>query len=250
MDTPKPSAPSIDIISPAVVMTATVVEPCAMRRKAARPQPSTRMLTPLVSAQLRMMSPTPASLIVAPYAPPAAVIRMITPAIASGSAMTPSVSRQPSRFCRRYTATAIAAPRKRATFLLPRNISAPAHSAGTRPPRLAATEAAAIKTIGSSTGAIDTPKPGSSLASRAAAASAAPPVAPCTVRTGIAIRRLHQRATHSPPSAGRIPARQPTTSTAPRSSFRISAIASGPGVGGTVACVTTLPAQIASRCST
>ena len=106
---------------------------------------------------------------------------------------------------------------------------------------------AVIKMTGRITGRMDSTRPGNSDSSWRAIASSCSTVTPGASRKGMCSRRSRQNEKASPASAiGKLTA-MPIKIITPMSTWRNSAIASGPGVGGTSACVEVAPAAIAIR---
>ena len=73
------------------------------------------------AAAPRMASPTPAFFSIRPNAPPALVIRMMTPAVSKGGPMSSLILAKENPRWRITRAMAQAAPMMRATLRLPRN---------------------------------------------------------------------------------------------------------------------------------
>ena len=95
-----------------------------------------------------------------------------------------------------------------------------------------------ISSTGRTMGRSETPRPGSDCV---AAGSAAEPGG----TTGM--RRSTHPATSSPAPAAGSATTKPTRTIVPRSTPKVPATASGPGVGGTSVCVAPAPAAIARR---
>jgi len=108
------------------------------------------------SVAASMAVPIPLSLIIEPKAPPAAVMRMITPAISNGFKLNSHSFLEERPFCLAQSQRAIAVPNPMAIFLSPRN----ARIEGKLPVLNLIMEAMAMSTIGRRMGSIDRKKEG------------------------------------------------------------------------------------------
>ena len=113
------------------------------------------------------------------------------------------------------------------------------------PPNAAVKDAVEISRIGSSTGNSDATNDGNSPSGVFAMLVNSASVTPAVSRSGTSQRRLIRLESCHPTSTGGMAASVPAITDHPRSTFNVSATASGPGCGATSVCVTAPAQQIA-----
>ena len=177
--------------------------------------------------------------------PPAAVIRMIRPPLASEVSTGPASCASEYPFCLASSASEIAAEASSAKFGFPKN---EVTSLSTPPTSSAPTKVLeAIRITGSTIGSIAMKKLGSRSSPFWASSSSSSRVSPCVSRNGTDSCRSRRMPNSQPPTDIGTAMIAPTKIITPRSIPSVAAIASGPGVGGTIEWVTAPPAEIAIR---
>ena len=199
-------------------------DPCASLRREAIPAARSNRPTPSAAEEMRARScVTPPLARARPNAPPAAVIRMMGPASPMAPPKEPRSCRTGARWVFQSTKAAANAARKSAAFRWPRTA---AHAAPGIAPPAAAADAPLMSTTGNAIGNTEAMRPGRPPGSVFGPGRSLP-------SGSTVIPRANRGAARSVAAVGRIPSSSPNPMAVPRSSPRLSAIPSGPGVGGT-----------------